>query len=65
MSFLRPAYNKLKSDDVVKMSSFLDLFKNMNLKDADFNTERFVPGSSGERALFRTLMVQSGLNGYE
>jgi len=65
MSFLRPAYNHLKTGDVVKMSSFLSIFKKMKLEDKDFSVERFIPGSAGERNLFRTLMEESGLGGYD
>lgn len=65
MSFLRPAYNYLKTDEFVKMSSFLSLFEKIELVDRDFNTEKFLPGSSGERFLFRTLMEQSGLGEYD
>jgi len=64
MSFLRPAYNHLRTDDVVKMSSFLSLFQEIKLDDIDFSTERFLPGSSGERLLFRTLMEQSELGDF-
>jgi DGQHR domain-containing protein len=64
MSFLRPAYNHLKSDEFVKMSSFLSILEKINLDDKDFNTKRFLPGSAGERKLFHTLMEESGLDGY-
>ena len=64
MSFLRPAYNALREEDFVKMSAFLELFKQIELDDGDFNTQRYVPGSTGERALFRDLMAQTGLDGY-
>ena len=65
MSFLQPAYNHLKRDDFVKMSSFLALFEQVRLDDKDFNVEQFMPGSSGERKLFRTLMEATGLGGYD
>ena len=61
MKLLRPAYNYLKSGDFVKMASFSELFDKVQLDDGDFNTENFVPGSSGEGKLFRTLMEQTGL----
>ena len=64
MSFLRPAYNKLRHDDFVKMSSFLELLKQVTLEDKDFNTQNYVPGSTGERALFRDLMEQTNLGEY-
>ena len=64
MSFLRPAFNSLKEGDFVKMSQFLDLLSQVELEDNDFNTQRYVPGSAGERALFRDLMEQTALDGY-
>ena len=64
MSFLRPAYNELRHDDFVKMSSFLELLKQVSLEDKDFNTQKYVPGSTGERALFHDLMEQTNLGGY-
>lgn len=65
MSFLRPAYNSFNTVNVVKMSSFLKLFEKISLEDNEFSTETFVPGSSGERLLFRTLMEQSELSNYD
>ena len=64
MSFLRPAYNLLGEGGFVKMSKFLQLFERVELQDRDFNTHRYVPGSTGERALFRDLMEQTNLGGY-
>ena len=61
MSFLRPAFNYLQENDFVKMSQFLDLLKNVELKDEDFNVKNFVPGSSGESTLLKTLMQQTNL----
>ena len=64
MSLLRPAYNFLGPGGFVKMSSFLDLLEKVRLNDTDFNTQRYVPGTTGERALFRDLMEQTELGGY-
>ena len=55
MSFLRPAYNVLRKEEFVKMSRFLELFELVELDDGDFNTQRYIPGSTGERGLFRDL----------
>jgi DGQHR domain-containing protein len=65
MDFLRPAYNHLKDDDFVRMQDFSKLFEKVDLTDADFNTERFVPGTSGQRSLFKTLMQHSNLSGFD
>jgi hypothetical protein len=47
------------------MSSFLSIFEKMDLEAKDFTVKRFLPGSAGERTLFRTLMEQSGLGEYD
>ena len=65
MSFLRPAYNALRQEEFVKMARFLELFQSVELDDGDFNTQRYIPGSTGERALFRELMAQTDLGGFE
>ena len=64
MSFLRPAYNNLREGEFVKMSIFLELLQGVELKDRDFNTKNYVPGSAGERALFRDLMEHTDLGEY-
>ena len=64
MAFLRPAYNVLREGDFVKMSTFLELLKKVSLKDDDFNTQRYVPGTTGERTLFRDLMEHTDLGGF-
>ncbi|WP_417492036.1 DGQHR domain-containing protein [Maricaulis sp.] len=66
MSFLRPAYNALsESGELVKMSAFYAMFEPVTLTDADFNTQIFPPGSSGERGLYHRLMQDVGLGDYE
>ncbi len=65
MSFLQPAYNRLRREgEFVKMSKFQELFELVKLKDSDFNTQRYLPGSSGERTLFQDLMQQTDLGGF-
>ena len=64
ISFLRPAYNALKDEQFVKMSRFLELFQSVELVDDDFNTQRYIPGSAGERSLFRDLVEQTEIGGY-
>ena len=64
MSFLRPAYNELRDGEFVKMSIFLELLQSVKLKDRDFNTQNYKPGSSGERALYHHLMEQTDLGQY-
>ncbi len=64
MRFLRPAYLKISSPgDVPEAEKFSDFLQLVALKDGDFNTERFPPGTSGEALLFRTLVEQSDRQG--
>lgn len=63
MKLLRPAYLRLgKPGDVVPREDFLKLFEKSSLKDEDFNIDNFKPGTSGESALYRTLIEQLGLS---
>ena len=64
MSFLRPAHNRLNDGEFVKMSQFSSLLEYVELDDGDFNTQRYIPGSAGERALFRDLVEQTNLGDY-
>lgn len=64
MSFLRPAYNEIRKEEFVKMSEFLEIFQRVELRDEDFNTGRYIPGSAGERSLFRDLLQESRIDGY-
>jgi hypothetical protein len=57
MRLLRPAYLHLaKPGSVVPSGAFLTLLRKSHLKDEDFNTDNFKPGTSGELALFRSLV---------
>jgi DGQHR domain-containing protein len=56
MRFFRDAYlHSTKKPIVVEKSVFLKLFAKSKIKDDDFSKEVFVPGSSGEGKLYRTL----------
>ncbi len=46
------------------MSNFLEVFQEVKLNDNDFNTHRYIPGSTGERALFRDLIEHTNLGEY-
>ena len=60
--YLRPAYlHFTQSSDVVTSSQFLSLLSEVRLTDGDFNSKRFLPGSSGAKALYETLMSDSRL----
>ena len=62
MKFLRPAYLELtKPGGVPSPEEFSRVIDRVKLSDSDFTTDNFVPGSSGESSLFRTLLEQTGL----
>lgn len=59
MRVLLPLYRKLTgANGVPKQADFLAEFKRSKLKDSDFNTERYKPGTSGESALAAELISE-------
>lgn len=64
MRFLRPAYLSVcgKIGEVPKQDQFARIFARMDMADDAFNVERFVPGTSGEAALFRAFKEAAGLD---
>jgi DGQHR domain-containing protein len=62
MRFLRPAYLALvEPGQVPSKQQFEEIFKKIQMADADFNSDTFVPGSSGEARLYSTLRENSGI----
>jgi DGQHR domain-containing protein len=62
MKFLRPAYLRLIGPgEVPTREQFETIFEKIQMKDADFNTDNFKPGTSGELALYRMLKDRSGI----
>ena len=62
MRFFRPAYlHYTAPGSVVDSDSFLELFKKVDLKDADFNVETFKPGTSGETSLYHKLTADTSV----
>jgi DGQHR domain-containing protein len=64
MRFLGPAYLSIarRIGEVPSKTQFEKLFAEIKMTDADFNIERYVPGTSGEAALFRAFKEKSGLS---
>lgn len=63
MRLLRPAYlNLVKPGEVVASGPFLTLLRKSKLKDEDFTTDNFKPGTSGELALYRSLLSDLNLS---
>lgn len=62
MRALRPAYLHLAAPgQVPTVDAFVGLFNKVNLRDEDFNVDRFKPGSSGEGLLANTLLSEMNL----
>jgi len=62
MRVLRLAYLHYATPGaVVKRSAFSELFSRASIKDREFNTENFKPGSSGEWGLYRRLLAELNL----
>jgi DGQHR domain-containing protein len=62
MRLLRPAYLYCTMPGaVVGVAEFRELFARAKIEDKEFNTEVFLPGSSGELALYRRLLAELNL----
>lgn len=60
MRFLRPAYLHLTNPGgVPKAEDFATIFDRIQIKDDEFNTENYLPGTEGESTLYRALLDQS------
>ena len=65
MRFLRVAYLSVQTpDQIVKAEQFKLIFERIELEDGSFSPEAYLPGSSGEKALFDSLVEQSQLQTY-
>jgi hypothetical protein len=62
MRFLKDIYLKIgKMNYVISRSEIESIFDNITIKDNTFTPENYVPGSSGQGELYRTLRKQSGI----
>lgn len=61
MRFLPLVMFRLGLDQVHSIDEFAVFFRAVNLKDNDFNSERFSPGSSGEGHLLQKLCLDTGI----
>jgi hypothetical protein len=60
MRYLRPAYLNLgKPGDIISKEMFMKLFKRISIKDNEFTTEIYHPGTAGESKLYNTLIDES------
>ena len=59
MSIFGRVYTHLTSPgQAVSATKFAEMFRHSKLKDADFNTDNFRPGTSGETKLRNELIEQ-------
>lgn len=62
MRFFKDAYLSFgRIGDVITKEEFKTIFDRIELKEEDFNKDRYVPGSSGLGELYKDLLHQSGL----
>ena len=62
MRFLRPAYLYLVGPGQVPTRAQFDtVFQRILMEDKEFNTDNFRPGTSGEVALYNTLLTKSAI----
>jgi DGQHR domain-containing protein len=62
MRVLRPAYLDIcRPGEVPSQGQFLTLLNRVSLKDADFTSERFLPGTTGESKLYGELVDEMRL----
>lgn len=62
MRFLRPAYLYLVGiGQVPTRAQFDTVFERIQMEDKEFNTDNYRPGTSGEVALYNTLMTKSAI----
>ncbi|RTM12005.1 MAG: DGQHR domain-containing protein [Bradyrhizobiaceae bacterium] len=63
MRFLRPVYLHLNGlGKVISEQQFLSVFDRINLRDGDFNRQKYLPGTSGETSLYKDLLERSALS---
>lgn len=60
MRFLRDSYLAV-GGGVPSQEDFFHIFGRIDLDNEDFNTDRFKPGTSGESALYRELLIKAQL----
>lgn len=63
MRFFKHAYLSFnRIGDVISKEDFLKIFDRIDIKEEDFNKEKYIPGSSGQGQLYRDLLAKSGLD---
>jgi hypothetical protein len=61
MSFLRDVYLYLSKPDVISIEECHNVLRKIRLSDNKFTSEDYLPGTSGERKLYKDFLNQSGI----
>lgn len=62
MRFFKDAYLSFdRIGQTITKEEFMTCFENIDLKDADFNRDKYVPGGIGQSALYNDLKEMSGI----
>jgi len=62
MRFLRPAYRHYTtSSEIVSEDEFYELFRKVKIRDADFNRDNYLPGTSGATKLYNDLVAATNV----
>lgn len=63
MRFFKYAYLSFdKIGDVISKDEFKSIFDSINIEESDFNTQNYLPGTSGQTKLYKDLLEKSYLN---
>jgi len=61
MSFLRDVYLYLDKPEVIPIEECHKILKKVKLSDDEFTSENYLPGTSGERKLYKDFLNRSGI----
>lgn len=62
MKFFKDAYLHFeKPNTIISKEEFSSIFESIDLQENDFNTQRYLPGSKGQSALYKDLKELSGI----
>lgn len=63
MRFLKDIYNSHdRNQEIISTEDFLFILQEIDLKDNEFNSSIYIPGSSGQTALYKDLLTKSNLS---
>lgn len=63
MKFLRPVYlSRCEKGQILTRDACDEVFRGIGIRDDELTRETFIPGSSGISALYKRLLIESGLS---